>query len=185
MTSVATDSKLCEHCLTIKPAAAFRRRSSSNAARFNQCRDCHNRAERARRAHQKTLHDRRKMASFLTQVKNEQDYDRLELLSRVMLDEFGGVQGFVNAWSDYYQRAMERGGFGALRCIESVLRLMQYCEEKVPDACQLSDAELQEAMIEQTKAIIQDQPELAVAAAAELGWTVIPPSSPTSSNPQA
>ena len=39
----------------------------------------------------------------------------------------------------------------------------------------MSDEELGQEMLKQTKQLIQEHPELAVAAANEIGWTVVAP----------
>ena len=114
------------------------------------------------------------MAKFLTQLKNEHSNERLELLASVMFHHFGGMQGFVAAWANYHKRAMEEGGFAAFRCFESVIRLLQYCEENRPDPSEMTDEELQRSMMEHIKRLIQQHPELAVAAANEIGWRVTP-----------
>jgi hypothetical protein len=100
--------------------------------------------------------------------------DQLELISAVMIEQFGGMQGFVAAWGEYYRHAMEQGGLAAIRCFESVIRLIRYFDEKRPDPGDLTDEALEQAMMEQAMRLIQQRPEIAVAAAVEIGWTVIP-----------
>lgn len=166
---VSLDSRFCEACLSVKPLAEFRLRSRSDSVRLNQCRECHNRAERERRARKRTTRDRRRMAGFLTKLKNESSDERLELLCRQMIESFGGTQGFVAAWICYHERAMKEGGIAAMRCFQSVIRLVQYCEANRPQPIAMTDEELEQAMLEQVTSVIREQPELAVAAANEIG----------------
>lgn len=119
--------------------------------------------------------DHRRMATFLTELKNEPSNDRLEILAGVMFRQFGGMQGFVAAWGDYYQHAMEQGGFAAYRCFATVIRLLKYCEETRPDPDELSDEELEHELSESVERWVSEHPEVAVAAADQIGWTVIPP----------
>ena len=172
---VAADSRFCEQCVSVKPLAEFRRRSRNGSARLNQCRECHNQSERKRRATKRSKHDHRRMAKYLTQLKNERSNARVELLLGVMIEQFGGTQGFLAAWSDYHHRAMHQGGFAAFRCFQSVARLMQFCEQNHADPGELSDEELEQTIMDHTKHLIQQNPVLAVAAADQIGWTVIPP----------
>jgi len=57
--------------------------------------------------------------------------------------------------------------------IQSVVRLMQYCEQNRADPGELSDEELEQTIMDHTKHLIRHHPELAIAAADECGWTVI------------
>jgi hypothetical protein len=121
------------------------------------------------------------MASFLTSVKNEQSDERLKILSHVMIESFGGMQGVVATWLDYYAHAMDQGGYAAWRCVQAMVRLMQYSEANRPDLADMTKLEAEEYLFRYAKTVIEREPELAVAAAESLGWTVIPPTS--SSNP--
>jgi len=175
MSATFADTKLCELCVSVKPFTEFRRRSRNGSARLNQCRQCHNTAERERRSGKRTRHNHRLMAKCLTKVKNEQNNDRLELLCGFMFDQFGGLEGFTAAWCDYRRRAMQQGGYAAFRVFQSLFRLAEYCDANRPDMSALSDEQLQQAWEENTKELIQQHPELAVTAADQIGWTVIPP----------
>jgi hypothetical protein len=170
---LAADTRFCEQCVSLKPIAEFRKRSRTGSAHLNQCRTCHNRAERERRAKNRAMRGHRRMAKFLTQLNNEKSNDRLRLLSSVMFQQFGGMEGFVSAWADYQHQAMEQGGFAAFRCFQTVVRLLQYCEETRPDPVGMTDEELERSVMEHTKQLIQQHPELAVAAASEVGWTIV------------
>ena len=86
----------------------------------------------------------------------------------------GGLQGFIGAWSDYYQYAVKQRGLGAYRCLESVIRLMQYCEENRRDTSEMTDEELTCSIREDIRGLIQQCPELAVTAARKIGWRVEP-----------
>lgn len=142
---------------------------------MHQCSQCHNEGERQRRVAKRSKHEHRRMAKALTQLTRERANHRLELLVGIMLHQFGGLQGFGTAWIAHYQRAMESGGFAALRCFQTVIRLLQYCDEKRRQPCELSDDELHAALLEQTKRLIEQQPEIALEAAGALGWALTPP----------
>lgn len=174
MTVAAADTRFCEQCVSVKPLTEFRRRSRTGPARLNQCRVCRNRAERERRASKRAHCDHRLMAKSLTQLKNERRNDRLELLCRATFRQFGGMQGFVAAWNDFYHQAMEQGEFAAYRCFQSVIRVAQYCDDNRPDLGSMTDEEIEHALMENTKQLIRQHPELAVVAADQIGWTITP-----------
>jgi hypothetical protein len=179
MTAPGDDLRLCQHCLATKPAAEFRRRSPAGPARLRQCRPCHNRAERERRAGKRARREHRLTARALTRVKDERDNRRLEWLVGVLVREFGGMPGLVASWSAYHRRAMRAGGLAAVRCFQAIFRLLEYCESAQPDPGAMSDEEADRALLAHVEALIQQHPELALAAASELGWTVVPGDDPT------
>lgn len=178
MSDFLSDARFCEQCLSVKPINEFRRRSRNGLTRLNQCRACHAARERERRAKRNKLADRRRVAKCLTHLKNETSNKRLRLLADVMLNRFGGLQGFVLAWTEYVHHAQKQGGFASFRCLQSFLRLAQYCEENAPDLSQLSDDELQAQTDEHLRRLIAAEPALALAAAESLGWTIVQPASP-------
>ena len=175
MPAVIGETRFCEGCASVKPITEFRRRSRNGQKRLKRCRDCHNRAERKRRAAKRAETEQRSVAKYLTQLRNEDSNERLERLVSVMFQRFGGMQGFLKAWDSYHQLAVAKGGYAAFRCFESIFRLVQYCEESRPDPGQMSEEEVQRSMIEELKRLIRQHPELAVAAAREIGWTIRPP----------
>ncbi|QDT51692.1 hypothetical protein Pan258_57840 [Symmachiella dynata] len=173
-TTTTAPTRLCEQCLTAKPISQFRRRTQSGSARLHQCRDCHNAYERARLSRKRQQRDDRRISKALTQIKNESNGKRLELLCAMLVRQFGGTEGFASAWFNFHQRAAERGQAAALRSFESVFRLLKYCDENRDEPADLSDEDLRKAVLEETKDLLRREPELAVAAAREIGWTVIP-----------
>lgn len=114
------------------------------------------------------------MATALSQLKNEPNDKKLELIAGAMFRQFGGLQGFLAAWTTYTDRALAQGGSAACRCFEAVFRLVQYCETKSPDLSDVSDEDLERSLMQSTENLILQHPELAVRAAHQLGWTVIP-----------
>ena len=52
---------------------------------------------------------------------------------------------------------------------------MEYSEQNRPDEAELTADELRASLREQLADLLHEQPELAIAAADEIGWTVVPP----------
>ena len=171
------EQRFCESCARWQAITEFRKRRQSDSARMRQCRQCHNRSERERRAKSRLKSDRKQVGSFLIELKNEESNDRIRMLCNRMVLQFGGFQGFVNAWTDYQQQAIESGGFPAFRCFAAMFRLLEYCSESNSKMDQLTDQELQYELVVSVRSLLIEQPELAILAAQELGWTLIPPES--------
>jgi len=92
----------------------------------------------------------------------------------LVCEEFGGLETFAAAWVDYFRRAAEGRGATGLRCFQAFIALLQYLEANGPKASDLSDEDLGHELMTATKRLIQEQPELALEAARELGWTLTP-----------
>jgi hypothetical protein len=61
-----------------------------------------------------------------------------------MVRGFGGINGFQEAWASVLDRDLQKGGFAALRHIEAVIRLVQYCEANKTNYRQMTDEQLME-----------------------------------------
>lgn len=120
----AAERRLCPSCLVPREIDQFRVRSRSGGRRMRQCRECHNAAERRRRAGSRDA----RLAGALTRLQGERSHKRVAAICDAMLAEFGGIAGFVEAWRDYYRRSLEQGGLGAIRSFQAYLRLVRFCE---------------------------------------------------------
>ena len=138
--------RLCEHCLEPKPLEEFRLRHRAGKARMRQCRDCHNTAERMRRAARRDRLNRRQMAKMLTAVKNQRSDLQVKALCREMAGRFGGVAGIVEAWHRSLDTDLAKGGYRAFRHLAAIMRLSQYCEQNKPNYAAMSDEDLEGAI---------------------------------------
>lgn len=121
------------------------------------------------------------MSHALTKLKNEPRNDRLRFIAGEMFKQFGGVEGFMDAWRTYQTKALKQGGFPAFRCFAVVLRLVEYCEELRRPTSQLSDEELNLSLKDQLKGMMVQHPDVAIEAARELGLKLEPVSGQQSS----
>jgi len=144
---------------------------------MSECRECHNDAERRRRAGKRTEADRKAIAKFTTQLKNETDDRRVRLLCLAMIKYHGGLQQLVRCWVEQLEHCRKKnpGGFAAMGFFSAIARLSEYCEAQKPKPSEMTDEELHEAAMGQTVRLIQSNPQLAVVAAQRLGWKVVPP----------
>ena len=113
---------------------------------MRQCRDCHNAAERVRRAARRDRLNRRQMAKMLTAVKNQRSDLQVKAVCREMTGRFGGVAGIVEAWRRSLDTDLEKGGYPAFRHLAAIMRLSQYCERNKPNYTAMSDEELESAI---------------------------------------
>jgi hypothetical protein len=129
MNSTVTEARICTNCLTEKPLTEFRLRSRNGSTkRQKQCRACHNFSERLRLETKREKSRQRDVGKHLTQLSRARSQAQVQLLCSQMLDQFGGVQGFIDVWSTYQQQAIKKGGFGAYRCIKTLLQMIKYCQ---------------------------------------------------------
>jgi len=141
--------KICEQCLEWKPDTEFRRRFKGESTRLNQCRTCHNETEQVRRARGRREQRDQHIAKFVTKLKNAKSNDLVALLCKAMVQHFGGVQGFVDAWTQQIDRIRleQPGSKKALDFFQAVVRMIEFCDSTEPGVSELTDEELQREMI--------------------------------------
>ena len=188
-------TKLCTDCLQEKPLTDFRRRYHDSDKRHNQCRDCFARYMRYRRAVKRG----KQIRSFVAEVKTMCNRDAVTALCAHMAQRMGGVRALGAAlWAHLNAAAKARPVRKmVLDTHLAIANLMLVAEQQKPDQidvreytddeldfahreadrrhkeiCELEKSLLQLEAVEQ---LIQSEPEYAIAAAARLGWTVIPP----------
>ena len=142
------ECRRCTSCFQIKPLIEFRRRHSGRPDRLWQCRDCHNQAERQRRALRWQRLSRKQLSQTLTAIKNQQSDRQVKALCGEIAGVFGGLDGLVEAWQQSMSKDLERGGFAAFRHIAALVRLLQYTEDNKPNYGAMSDEELESAIWE-------------------------------------
>ncbi len=174
------ESRICPHCLRFLLITEFRRRSRQGAARMSKCRECHNRAERERRAAQRHREQQRSLGKALTRLGNEQDAKRAALLLRSIVGQFGGLEHLALLWRQNYEHS-QPGSYRRFRSLQALVTLAGAADTVPPedddplDPTKMSEPELLDSLDDQMKRMIAERPEIAVAAAADIGWCVIPP----------
>ncbi len=64
-----------------------------------------------------------------------------------LVRKFGGLDAFYAAWQRCLDEDLKAGGFAAIRHLEAVLRLAQYCDRRSRRAVRMmTDAELEAAL---------------------------------------
>jgi hypothetical protein len=113
---------------------------------------------------------------------------RFRALLEAGLREFGGIEQLATDLVQEIKRAQaaDQGDRFALNGMLLLLRLMEHCDSRKAasqvnedDFSSLTDEELRERICQDTIALIQAQPEIAVGPLRMAGWQVIPPTSYT------
>ena len=169
--------KVCSDCLEVRPSSEFRRRFRTGQARLGQCRACHNVAERLRRAQRRRAWRDQRVAAFVTQLKNARSDNHVRLLCNLMVYRCGGLQGFTRAWQEQVAQVHrdQPGSKKSLDFFQAVARMIAFSDSMRPKVTELPDEDLRRELEAETLRLIEAHPELVVQAAAEIGWTVIPP----------
>jgi len=97
-----------------------------------------------------------------------------------MIDHLGGLERFVKGWQEHIKCASQKqpGSLRVLQAYRAIIRLTECVHQMkaANEANELVESEDIERLLEQRILdAIQRDPSLAVDAARDLGWTVIPP----------
>ena len=186
MTATITEERrVCEQCFESKPLSEFRCKKRGTSLRARECRTCHNETERLRQAEKRAKATDLAFAQFHAQLKRTRDEKRVAILVAVMVESFGGLHEFVAAWIGHIDQAMEKspGSKKVLDFFQAITQMSDAAHKyhKPPDPAEMTTENLTFALRQQLRDLVRDEPELAVAAARELGWEVRP-SVPTASD---
>jgi hypothetical protein len=93
---------------------------------------------------------------------------------------FGGMAGFIRELTEWYDEARQAGKHHhVIRALVAILNLVKAANDlqaaRRPDLDELSDQELDELLQQDLLKMIAQRPEIALWAAAELGWRVEAP----------
>ena len=174
MVLATNQSKMCKTCHRVFQIENFRLRRTTGTSRLNQCRLCHNLSERVRRKKKRQQELSRVLSKGLSRINDERNRDKVAIIVSCLLSKLGGVDAFVQAWHDYFETARNKGGYGTLRCLESVIRMMEYCDENEAKVEVLSEEELHESINQSLVSLLETYPEIAITTARKLGWQIAP-----------
>ncbi len=174
--STATDieTKTCRCCFEAQPVTEFRLKRKNSEDRHGQCRRCFNREMSERRKAMR----RRKVCTYVRDVQAvKRDRDRVIVLTRELASRLGGIETIVALFKEVYEEAKAAGRhFTAFRVLKTVLDLSIVTDalsrERISE---MSSEDLDAELMRGSISAFQENPHLAVLAAHQLGWTVIPP----------
>ncbi|QDU95185.1 hypothetical protein [Lignipirellula cremea] len=132
------DRRSCRCCHRELSLDQFRRRRRDSNVRLSDCRSCHNRAERVRRAAARQDRTHARLNAFFRRAQGA-SREQIQQIVGAMLEQFGGHQGLADAWVNYHSQAR---GLAKFRCYEVLFRLMQFLDQSSPKVCEMSDDEL-------------------------------------------
>jgi hypothetical protein len=113
---------------------------------MSQCRSCHNKLERQRRSHVRGAARSKAIRKGFTRLLRAPTDRVVATVCDDLVQGFGGLQAFYSSWITCLRRDLDRGGHAALRHLEGVLRLAQYCDQHRPNAGSMTDEELEAAI---------------------------------------
>ena len=166
-----TERKLCPRCGDLKGIDQFRRvYKDRDDLRHGECRTCRNRRERRNRQQKR----RHQLSKGLTQLRQEQDPTRLEVLAKDLIRSCGGLNRMLQLTFESFENPGQSGFRSQL--LSTVLHVILKTEEQQKserrDLPSLSDEELQRAFERRVEALIQEKPMIAVNALRRAGWSV-------------
>jgi hypothetical protein len=183
-TMMLPETRICRGaCGRELPISSFRNHAKNGTAREYDCNDCHRAAKKQYRDDRK-----RKVIRRFCKVGQFQVLDRrLRSVGASVIRKLGGVDKVSRLWAEETKAAIQakRTDRFALNSLNLLIRLMEFTVEgeakkraqrvATDDWCRMSDDQLQQRLQRGIIDVIQANPEIAVAAALELGWTLVPP----------
>lgn len=96
-----SSTKTCCECGELRPVTEFRLERKNGTSRRSQCCECHRLRERVRAADKRSA----KMNRLMKRLCNARDERRVQTVCNAMVSQFGGLNGFVNAWRAEFDAA--------------------------------------------------------------------------------
>ena len=140
---VTFTTRTCRECFEIKPLSQFRFTNRQAGQRSTQCRACHNRRERLRRAAQKKKGLEKQVTAFTNRIRRAASDRQVNALCQQMIVQFGGVDGFVKQWFSCWENDRALGRAKCFAHIAAVVRLIEYVDDHRPDYRGLTDDEIE------------------------------------------
>jgi hypothetical protein len=170
--------RVCSDCAEIKPDTKFRRRYRDRPDRMNTCNSCHAAQQRDRRARHRRKRRGMEMQKFATAFVSTRDQKRRQLVFKLAIQEAGGFTQFLKSWHHVISTMISEQRYSPrlLRMYELVFELLREDEERNREALKdLPDEDLQALVKSQVTDVIRQDPQLAVDAMEQAGWTCEPP----------
>ena len=139
---VTFTTRTCRECFEIKPLSQFRFLNRQAGDRSTQCRTCHNRAEKIRRSAKAKSNRVEAISNAANKLRRDPSDNQVRAICQQMIDQFGGVDGFVKQWMGCWETDRAKGRAKCFAHISAVIRLMEYVDNHKPDYGQLTDDEL-------------------------------------------
>ena len=164
------ETKLCCVCGRQTPFDGFPWKKREAGTRHSQCRLCYVEYHRNYRCQRKA----KRIDGYVAQVARAPTSNRMAAICHGMAAQFGGMDRLCREWKR--QIELKPGSAASLRSFSAIARMIKACSDSPqPKVAQLTDAELAEEIASLGFRMVQDTPELAVAALRRAGWQVSPP----------
>ena len=173
MATVA-DTKTCTTCFHERSISEFRRRWKDNEERHTVCRECYNAEQRER---QRARRGRRVCTYVKEMVAAKRDANKVVALTSRLFSDLNGLEAVVSSIKGALENAQAAGRHATVFRIYKMLMDMLIVSDQLrrEQLSSLSDQELEELRRREIRDEISENPALAIVAAHELQWTIIPP----------
>ena len=140
---VTSSHRVCSYCMNSRPISEFRHYNREKNQRSRECRLCHNRRERLRRAAQKKKGLEKQVTAFTNRIRRAASDRQVNALCQQMIVQFGGVDGFVKQWFSVWETDRAKGRAKCFAHIAAVVRLIEYVDDHRTDYGRLTDDEIE------------------------------------------
>ena len=133
--------RLCCRCGCPRPIGQYRRKFKGREERHGECTACRRKADRRRQL----VKHRRWSGRTLNELSNAKNLEEAEKLIRALLARFGGLQGFVASWYEWFTDPAMPNSYKAksLLAISNLTKLTSLERDKLtPSVSQMTDDEL-------------------------------------------
>lgn len=171
------ENRFCGGCLETLPLDQFRRRKRGDTTRHNRCNKCHRQCQREWYARRQAAKRDSTVAKGMTKIRNCASVEELQFVFREMFVPLGGVEGFIEAYRNWSAKALShtRGSAQGGSIFSALLRMLELLRPKPIDMENLTQPDLERAMVQMMSNGIRGNPELVTGILQEAGYTVIPP----------
>ena len=144
--------------------------------RMSECNRCHALRERLRRQNHKAKTRRREIQKLATAMSATRDLERRKTLVDLGVQTFGSFEKLAQAWMGTIHELIDKKESSPrlLRLFEVLCDLQREQEQLVAGSSNETLSHLIDTRLDQW---IEDDPQIVVRAATQLGWTIVPPQS--------
>ena len=167
-------TKRCRYCVQIRPIDLFRRVRKNGEARRNECDACNRKRVRE---HYRRIRDREAghtVQKASAEICRADSTDHIMALTEALVDEFGGIDQLAAEWRRIYDEACRKGrNRRAVLMLRANMRLILLSDElNHRKYCEFLALAPEKAGLQYA---VEQHPEVAAHALAELGWNVEAP----------
>ncbi len=165
------DFRRCSRCWQDKPIQQFRFKRKAEGIRHEECNQCENERQRAKRRNRND----KAVRDFNYAVRRKRCPEAIALLCQELVRQFGGFANAARIWREALDSASQAGRHASvLKSFATLAELLEAHQTLGPHASDLTDEELEQRKNWSLLAFVRQYPRVAVEAARTIGWQVVP-----------